>query len=104
MKLTKSQRVQIIKDIADHLDLEDWTNLDLTLKGFGFPTTDQWSGGDKRSYVIEMLGEPADSDLIELGQHFGMLLGDHHQNTAEPPRNAILGGWSASSFHLPFNY
>lgn len=67
MKLSKSQRVKIIQDVAKHLELEDWTTIDLTLKGFGFPITDQWSGGDKKSYIVEMLGDPKDADLVELG-------------------------------------
>lgn len=85
MKLTKSQRVKIIKDISNHLDLEDWTTIDLTLKGFGFPITDQWSGGDKKSYIIEMLGNPNDTDLVELGQHLGMPLGGQNPNPVDAP-------------------
>lgn len=83
MKLSKSQRVKIIQDVAKHLELEDWTTIDLTLKGFGFPITDQWSSGDKKSYIVEMLGDPKDADLVELGQHLGMALADQHANPAE---------------------
>jgi TIR domain len=75
MKLSKSQRVKTIKDVADHLTNDDWTMLDLTLKQFGFPTIDEWSGGMK-SYVVEMIGNAADEDLVELGQHFGMQFKD----------------------------
>jgi len=49
MKLTKSQRVKIIQDTPSHLNGEDWTTIDLTLKQFGFPTSDQWSGDKKRT-------------------------------------------------------
>jgi TIR domain len=71
MELTKSQRVKIIKDVADLLASEDWTMVDLTLKQFGLPVSDEWSG-DIKSYVIKMIGEAKDNDLVELGQHFGM--------------------------------
>lgn len=71
MKLTKSQRVKVIQDTANHLDSEDWTTIDLTLKQFGFPTQDQWSS-DKKAYIVEMVGDAKDDDLVELGQHFGM--------------------------------
>ena len=73
MKLSKSQRVRIIKDIADHLDSEDWTTIDLTLKQFDFPISDQWSGTIK-SYIVKMVEDAKDDDLIELGQHLGMQL------------------------------
>lgn len=63
----------MIQDTAGHLDAEDWTTIDLTLKQFGFPTSDQWSG-DKKAYIVEMIGDAKDDDLIELGQHFGMQL------------------------------
>ncbi|NIJ08245.1 hypothetical protein FHS31_001862 [Sphingomonas vulcanisoli] len=73
MKLTKSQRVKVIQDIAGHLDGEDWTTIDLTLKQFGLPISDQWSGSQK-SYIVQMIADAKDGDLIELGQHFGMQL------------------------------
>ena len=66
MKLSKSQRVKVIQDIAKHLDSEDWTTIDLTLKQFGFPISDQWSG-DVKSYVVKMIEDAKDNDLIELG-------------------------------------
>ena len=75
MKLSKSQRVKVIQDVAGHLDADEWTTIDLILKQFGFPVSDQWSG-DKKNYVIQMIGASKDIDLIELGQHFGMQFGD----------------------------
>lgn len=71
MKLTKSQRVKVIQDIAAQLSPENWSITDLTLKQFGLPTSDQWSG-DSESYVVEMIKDSEDSDLVELGKHFGM--------------------------------
>jgi hypothetical protein len=71
MKLSKSQRVKVIQDISSHLAMEDWTGVDLVLKQFGLPTSDNWSS-DKGSYVIKMIGDAKDDDLVELGEHFGM--------------------------------
>ncbi len=53
------------------MDADDWTTVDLILKQFGFPVSDQWSGSTK-SYIVEMIGDAEDGDLVELGQHFGM--------------------------------
>lgn len=75
MKLTKSQRVKVIQDVANHLSAEDWTTIDLTLKQFGFPISDQWSG-DQKSYVVQSISDGSDEALAELGQHFGMQVGD----------------------------
>lgn len=75
MKLTKSQRVKTIADIAQRLESEDWTTIDLVLKQFGFPVVDQWSG-DQKSYIISIIGDSSDADLVELGQHFGMQFGE----------------------------
>lgn len=72
MKLSKSQRVTIIQDIASHLENDDWTTIDLILKQFSFPISDQWSG-DKKAYIVQMIGEAKDADLIELAEHFGMV-------------------------------
>lgn len=73
MNLSKSQRVKIIKDMSDHLDREEWTSIDLVLKQFKLPWTDQWSG-DKKSYVMEMIGDVSDADLTELAEHYGMAI------------------------------
>jgi hypothetical protein len=71
MKLTKSQRVKVIQDVASHLGPEDWTTVDLVLSQFGLPTTNEWQGSTS-SYVIKMIEEASDDELVELGQHFGM--------------------------------
>lgn len=81
MKLSKSQRVKVIKDVADQLVADDWTTVDLTLKQFGQPIKDEWSGNIK-SYVIAMISDATDDDLIELGQHFGMLSAGEHASVA----------------------
>lgn len=83
MNLTKSQRVKVIQDIAVHLEAEEWTTIDLILKQFGLPYSDQWSG-DKQSYIVEMIGGAKDQELVELGQHFGMDFGAAGAAAAAP--------------------
>jgi hypothetical protein len=71
MKLTKSQRVKVIQDVASHLGPDDWTDIDLVISQFGFPTTNEWHG-EKSAYIIKMIEGASDEALVELGQHFGM--------------------------------
>ena len=71
MALSKSKRVTLIQNISAHLESQDWTTIDLILKQFGFPITDTWSG-DSKSYVVKMINDGKDSDLVELGEHLGI--------------------------------
>ncbi len=71
MELSKSRRVKVIQEISDHLSQKDWAVIDLTLKQFGLPIKDEWSGGNG-SYVIAMVGEATNDELIELGLHCGV--------------------------------
>ena len=64
MKLTKSQRVKVIQDTADHLGAKDWSSIDLTLKQFGFPISNEWSG-DTKSYIVDKIGDGNDNDLVD---------------------------------------
>ncbi|MEW8381622.1 MAG: toll/interleukin-1 receptor domain-containing protein [Candidatus Thiodiazotropha taylori] len=66
-----SERIKHIKEISKELSKEEWSLLDLTLKQFGLPWTDQWSG-DKENYVIEMLSAAEDAPLLELAKHLGI--------------------------------
>jgi hypothetical protein len=66
-----SERIKHIKSIASELSKEEWSLLDLTLKQFGLPWTDRWSG-DKDDYVIEMLSGAEDAPLLELAKHLGV--------------------------------
>ena len=69
MKLSRSQRVNVIQNIAEVLENDDWTSIDLVLNQFSFPTSNQWTG-ETRSYIIEMIRDAKDSDLVELAEHF----------------------------------
>lgn len=85
MKLSKSQRIKTIQTIAAFLQKDDWSDIDLVLGQFSFPTHYQWSG-DKKDYVVKMISDSKDSDLIELAQHFGMSFDD--ESIPEPSLNA----------------
>lgn len=66
-----SERIKHIKEITKELSKEEWALLDLTLKQFSLPWSDQW-GGDKESYIIEMLSTANDEPLLELAKHLGL--------------------------------
>jgi hypothetical protein len=50
---------------------QPWAFIDLSLKAFGFPRTNSWSGADKEGYVVEMIGDGDAQPLIDLGLHVG---------------------------------
>lgn len=54
MSLSPSQRITLIKEIAQRLSTEDWYLIDLTLKQFGFSVSETW-GGNGDAYVMTML-------------------------------------------------
>ena len=74
MALSSSQRVTLIKEIANRLAPESWSLIDLTLTQFGVHITDDWSGGNSQSYVLKMLEKTSDQTLIELAHHLGFSL------------------------------
>lgn len=79
--MNPSERIKHIKEISTELSKEEWSLLDLTLKQFGLPWTDQW-GGDKENYVIEMLSEAPDEPILELAKHLG--IASQLETTDEP--------------------
>ena len=90
MKLSKSQRIKVIQDVAGHLDADDWTTIDLILKQFELPVTDEWSG-DKKSYIVKMIADAKDDELIELGQHFGMQFAGEDATVKATPETPYWG-------------
>lgn len=70
MALSASQRITLIKEIANRLADEGWSLIDLTLSQFGFQTSSSWSG-NSHNYVLEHVGIGEDSRLLELAQHLG---------------------------------
>jgi len=73
MNLTKSQRVQIMLDVANHLGAEEWSSIDLILSQFGLPTDDFWQRSQS-DYVKAMIQTASDNQLIELSEHFKLEL------------------------------
>jgi nucleoside 2-deoxyribosyltransferase len=65
--------------------MEEWPLIDLTLSQFGLPTTDEWQGGNKNSYVIDMAKGAKDNILIELAQHVGFLFEEVPKPGIDPP-------------------
>ena len=70
MFLSPSQRISLIKEITKRLSAESWSIIDLTLKQFTLPWTDEWSGSSDR-YVLAMIEKASDQTLLELAQHLG---------------------------------
>ena len=70
MVLTPSQRIGLIKEISQRLSNEEWPLIDVTLKQFGLPWAEQWSGA-KDTYVLNMIGDAADDVLMEIARHVG---------------------------------
>ncbi|WP_379547928.1 toll/interleukin-1 receptor domain-containing protein [Qipengyuania sp. DSG2-2] len=84
MKLSKSNRVKLIKEISQRLAADEWTTIDLTLKQFGFPISSQWSSTTE-AYVVEMISDGSDLELIELGQHLGIDIESQQEPTGTEP-------------------
>jgi hypothetical protein len=91
MSLSPSQRVTLIKEVAVRLANEEWPFIDVTLKQFSLPWTEQWSG-TKDAYILEMIDEAPDQTLIDLAQHVGFKIDRASPPHVEPPfwRNGML--------------
>ena len=85
MALSASQRIKLLTEISDRLQVEDWPLIDLTLSQFGLPTTDEWQGGNKSAYVIQMSKGAQDAVLTELAQHVGFLIEEVPKPGIDPP-------------------
>ena len=83
MSLSPSQRITLIKEIAQRLSTEDWYLIDLTLKQFGFPISETW-GGNGDAYVTAMLSDGADAKLIDVAQHVGFYIEHSVVDKVEP--------------------
>lgn len=70
--MNRSERIKLISEIADELADEEWSLIDLTLRQFELPWTDQWNSGDKRSYVMSMVEDADDQTLLDLASHLGL--------------------------------
>lgn len=78
MPLTPSERVLLIREIAKRLGGEDWPLIDVTLKQFSLPWSDEWRG-ERDAYVLAMIQDGEDRVLLDLARHVGF------HPTTEPP-------------------
>lgn len=68
--LSPSERIKLIKEISHRLSSEEWAVIDLSLKQFSLPWTNDWSSS-KEAYIIEMINETKDEVLLSLARHVG---------------------------------
>lgn len=73
MELTPSERVLLIREIGKRLGVEEWPLIDVTLKQFKLPWSDEWRG-DKESYVLAMIQDGENDVLLDLARHVGFQL------------------------------
>jgi nucleoside 2-deoxyribosyltransferase len=81
--LTRSERIQLMREIATRLATEDYSLIDLTLTQFSLPVADTWSDS-KNAYVLRMIERADDGSLVELGQHVGVNV-DARADGIDPP-------------------
>ncbi|MCH7768728.1 MAG: toll/interleukin-1 receptor domain-containing protein, partial [Nitrospinae bacterium] len=68
-----SDRIHLIKEISASLGEESWKLIDLTLKQFNLPWTDEWNGDTKGDYVIDMISDASNQSLVKLAKHLGVV-------------------------------
>ncbi len=78
-------RIELLKRLAARLasdeDDQEWTELDLVLRQFGFPTSETWHSGGKRDYALAHLESGSDDALVELDRY---LFGADSQPDPDP--------------------
>ena len=80
MALTPSQRITLVKEIVARLSDEEWPLIDLTLREFGLPTTDTWSG-TREAYLFHNVTGATDAVLMQVAAHVGYEI----QGIEQPP-------------------
>lgn len=73
-----------MKEIVGRLGTEDWPLIDVSLKQFAFPWSDEWRG-TKEAYMYQMIEEAPDQSLIDLAQHVGFQFAEVTTLRVEPP-------------------
>jgi len=72
MHLTASQRVTLIKVIAKELNKENRSHIDATLSQFSLPVAN--TDLPDEAYILRMIDDAGDKELIELAAHLGYSL------------------------------
>jgi nucleoside 2-deoxyribosyltransferase len=81
--LTPSERVALLKIIAEHLGTERWQFIDVVLNQFGIETPIPWSGSPV-DYIMESVKMASDEVLIDLAAHVGHRVGEPTLPGVEP--------------------
>jgi hypothetical protein len=83
------ERITAIKETATLLSQQEWVDIDLTLREYGFPTSDSWHG-TKYDYVMSMLDGGPTEKLQEV----------HEFVTGESADTAGAQLWREGHFRL----
>jgi hypothetical protein len=86
MALTPSQRLTLMKEIAQRLGNEEWPLVDTTLKQFSLPRSDPEPWTSTSAYVLRMIEDAGDNALVDLAYHLGFQLEQTGPPRIEPPR------------------
>jgi len=90
------ERVTVIREAAETLAAQEWSEIDLTPGQFGFPAYEEWEG-DKYSYTISKLQQGTEDALAELHAYL--------KPAAEPPTQPTVveqphAPWTTGGFRL----
>lgn len=100
MSLDPGQRVDLKRRVAVTLGEQTWSDIDLTLREFGFPTRDDWRGDDRHDYVLEMVQGVSDDAAL---QQLDSYLHPSAKSPAAPQPDAFddpTDPWSDSGLRL----
>jgi hypothetical protein len=91
------EKIETIKSVAAKLaNIEDWGEIDLILRTFGFPTSDQWSSDGKYGYLMVHLEDGEEKQLKAIREY---ALGEK-ENDEEPDISELTGPWVPQRFKL----
>lgn len=92
-----SEKIKLIKEISNNLSTEEWSLIDLTLKQFDFPTTEEFSG-NKFDYILLQIQDGDDDRLINLASHLDVRTGSGKSDSIESDLNPTF--WKDGYFKL----
>lgn len=92
-----SEKIKLIKEISNNLSTEEWSLIDLTLKQFDFPTTEEFSG-NKFDYILLHIQNGEDDNLLNLAYHLDVKTGSNESILSESELNPIF--WHDGYFKL----
>lgn len=93
MALTPGERITLIKRCGAALGKSTWSEIDLTLRQFSMPWSEQWHGNDPYDYAVEHLEGADDGKLVDLHAYL------YPDATTEPALDGA-GPWQEGHFRL----